>query len=153
MVQSCERCWCGEGLRGHRGAEVEASLEVGAVVILADRAGGAVERLVHRLRVSKLHRLCFMLRGRGRRPAGGRRRLCAHRDGGERRRGARRQRRRISRCLLRFLLVGADPVGDRVGFLVPFHQKSSRHVRAGRRAEGTLGAAEERRRNPLSAAR
>ena len=158
MIQSCERCWRGEGLCRHRGAEVEAPLEVGAVVVLADGAGGAVERLVHRLRVSKLHRFGFMLRGRGRRPAGGRRRLCAHRDGGERRRGARRRRRqrqrRISRCLFRFLLVGADPVGDRVGFLVPFHQKSPRHVGAGRRAEGTFGRRwRKKRENPLSAAR
>ena len=137
VLQRGECRWCGERLRRERRSEPEASVQAAAVVVLAGGPGGAVERLADRLGVPELHRPRFV-RGSGScGPAGGCRCQRAHRDECARRSRAQARPRRVGR-LFRVLLLCADTVRNRVGFLVPFDQKPPRHV--GGRAEGGLEA-------------
>lgn len=96
-------------------------------MVLANRAGGAVKSLVHRLWVPELHGFCFTPRSSSCRPAGGCRRQCAHREAGEGRSSGQPQLLRFCR-LFRLLVLWADTVRNQVGFLVPFDQKPPRHV-------------------------
>ncbi len=130
MVQAGERSGSRERLGRDGRAEVETPLEIFPVVLLADGPGGAVQGLVHRLRVTELHRLGAVDRHR---------RLCSVRrerwGDAVRLGGAGRGWRPSDLRDLTFwsgssILIRAYPVRNERCFLVPFHQESFGHDEA-----------------------
>ncbi len=130
MVQAGERGGSRKRLGRDGWAEVETPLEIFPVVLLADRPGGAVQGLVHRLRIAELHRLGAVDRHR---------RLCsvrrerwgnAVRLGGTGRGWRPGELRDLTFWSVSSILIRAYPVRNERCFLVPFHQESFGHDEA-----------------------